>query len=138
MAGSERWTLGRIIRQPDSFWHVALGPRRKQKREPMSPERSSSDDRTRLPFAPGEPYCHHCGTPAQEQKPGPQDRCETCKLHLRHCRNCMFRLGTSCLLRSPHRWPKSGLPGQECPDFVWRDDELADTLDPDGLLSVRP
>jgi hypothetical protein len=48
----------------------------------------------------------------------------------------MFRAGAACLLRSPFRWPPSGLPGQDCPDFLWRDDELADTLDEDSVKGL--
>lgn len=90
-----------------------------------------------LPFQPGEPYCHNCGEAAPGGIPGPHDRCAACHAHLHHCRNCMFRAGAACLLRSPFRWPPSGLPGQDCPDFLWRDDELAETLDEKDVSALR-
>jgi hypothetical protein len=80
------------------------------------------------PFQPGEPYCHHCGESTPLGMPSSQDRCDYCGLHLRACRNCMFCTGPGCLLESPFRHPEGGLPGQDCPDFLWRDDELAPTL----------
>ena len=48
----------------------------------------------------------------------------------------MFVLGLGCLLRSPFRWPSVGLPGQDCPDFMWRDDDVASRPDLGEL--VRP
>ena len=101
----------------------------------MCPDRPD-DTRSKLPFSPGEPLCHHCGTPAPEGTPGPHARCESCHLHLHACRNCMFVLGLGCLLRSPFRWPSVGLPGQDCPDFMWRDDDVASRPDLGEL--VRP
>ena len=51
----------------------------------------------------------------------------------------MFRIGYGCLLRLPYRWPASGLPGQDCPRFVWRDDDVADSLNASDVshLSAR-
>ena len=94
-------------------------------------------DADHLPFRPGKAYCHHCGTPAPEETPDPNDRCVTCHLHLHACRNCMFDHGIGCLLLSPHRTPHSGVAGQYCPTFIWRDDEVASSLGPDDIASLR-
>ncbi len=88
------------------------------------------------PFTPGEPYCHACGEPTPLVEPSPHDRCKHCNLHLHHCRNCMFSTPTGCLLRSPFRWPTSGLPGQDCPSFLWRSDEHQ-PFDPQDLATWR-
>ena len=96
-----------------------------------------SASRRDLPFAPGEPYCHSCGEPSPEAAPGPHSRCPHCGLHLHHCRNCMFSTATGCLLRLPYRWPNAGLPGQDCPSFIWRNDDLHQPLDPGDLAAWR-
>ena len=56
--------------------------------------------------------------------------CVECHAHLRHCRNCMFLSGYSCLLDMPFRWPAAGLPGQDCPEFLWRDDAMLEAVEP--------
>ena len=48
----------------------------------------------------------------------------------------MFNHGIGCLLLSPYRWPAVGLPGQECPDFCWRNDELVEELEPEELAAL--
>jgi len=90
-----------------------------------------------LPFAAGDAYCHHCGAPAPEGVPGPHDRCVSCRQHLHVCRNCMFDHGLGCLLPSPYRSPLVGLSGQDCPTFVWRDDDVAASLDVQDLAHLR-
>jgi hypothetical protein len=45
----------------------------------------------------------------------------------------MFDHATGCLLRHPARTPTSGVSGQYCPRFVWRDDDTATTLDADSV-----
>jgi len=69
--------------------------------------------------------------------PGPRDRCPGCHLHLHTCRNGMFNHAMGCLLLSPHRTPLSGVSGQYCPTFVWRDDEVAATLRPEDVEALR-
>ena len=90
-----------------------------------------------LPFAAGDAYCHACGAPAPKGMPDPHDRCVSCHRHLRACRNCMFDHGLGCLLLSPHRVPAVGLPGQDCPTFVWRDDDIATQLDEGDVAQLR-
>ena len=96
-----------------------------------------NDEPRRQPFAPGKPMCRNCGTEAPPGDPGPNDRCALCHLHLRHCRNCMLVNGYECLLRLPYRWPSAGLPGQDCPEFLWRDDVVAGTLQPSDFAPGR-
>ena len=94
-----------------------------------------TDASERPPFDPGEPMCRNCGAKTSIVDPGPHDRCQECKAHLRHCRNCMFRTLSGCLLHLKYRWPSSGLPGQDCPRFLWRDDDVTGELDADSLTS---
>jgi hypothetical protein len=90
----------------------------------------------KAPFEPGEPYCRACGEPA-EPNPGPHSRCAHCHLHLHHCRHCMFSTPTGCLLRLPYRWPTAGLPGQDCPSFLWRNETIDPAQRPADLAAWR-
>jgi len=49
----------------------------------------------------------------------------------------MFGTASGCLLRLPYRWPTAGLPGQDCPSFLWRNDAIDLAQRPADLAAWR-
>ena len=74
-------------------------------------------------LVPARHRCYNCLSPAPDDVPAVQARCEVCGFHLHTCPNCALYNGIACMIREPAFWSDSAVIGKFCTSFVWREFE---------------